>query len=87
MRGEYADQGAARAGGWAISKDRRKTYCRECADSRRNVGRNGGKKGVTIKSPTEAREAKKKAAMLAAVSPRKKRGARFFTHANAAKKS
>ena len=85
-RGEYIDQGAARGDGWAISKDRAKSYCRECAESRRNVGRNGGKKIATIKSPTEAREAKINA-MKTALKEAEKRGRKIFYARYAAKKS
>lgn len=31
----------ARASGWAISKDKRCTWCANCAEKHRHVGRNG----------------------------------------------
>ena len=55
-RTEFLDIKAARADGWAISKDRKKCYCRKCAELRRNVGRNGGKKIATIESAEERKE-------------------------------
>lgn len=32
---------AARKSGWAISKDKRRAYCPNCAAEHRHVGRNG----------------------------------------------
>ena len=34
----------ARANGWAVSRGRTGFYCPKCAPSRRNVGKNGGKR-------------------------------------------
>lgn len=37
---------SARSMKWAVSRDRKVCYCSNCAQLRRNVGKNGGKRKV-----------------------------------------
>lgn len=42
--GRFKNYDQARAAGWAISYDRKKCYCPNCAPFRRNVGKTGDRR-------------------------------------------